>query len=98
MGEYLLCSSIRCILFTTDDKLVCYALDRLPSIYKHGFLKVHFIKSVVENLERVFWRNIFICGVYVPTQAIKVDVTANVTTSEYTCNKPEVRTSGVGGS
>lgn len=59
LGECLLYSSIRCILFTTDEKLVCYRLDRPPPIYKRGFPKVHFIKSVVEGLERVFWRNIF---------------------------------------
>lgn len=36
-GEYL--SAIICILYTTDDKLVCYRLDGLLPIYKHCFPK-----------------------------------------------------------
>ena len=46
----------RWILYQLSHQMIrWYVIDRLPSIYEHwGFPKVHFIKSIVRNLGRVF--------------------------------------------
>ena len=77
----------RWILYQLSHQMICwYVIDRLPSIYEHwGFPKVHFIKSIVRNLERVSWRNVLMCG-----GLLKFSVMEKVTKTPDSCNKMEI--------